>query len=84
MLLDKRFCRGEHQDLSLLVVEPGCCYEQGDRGLAKAGWQDHHGIRVQRFYGNGELVLAGLEAVWFYEWVADAAHVVGERFGVPG
>jgi hypothetical protein len=39
-------------------------------------------LRVERLHGNGELVLAGLEAVWFYEWVADAAHGVGERFGV--
>ena len=39
-------------------------------------------LRVERLHGNGELVLAELEAVWFYEWVADAAHGVGERFGV--
>jgi hypothetical protein len=84
VLLHEWFCRGEHQHFALLVVEPGRCHDQCDRCLAKAGRQDHHGVRVQRLHRDGELVLPLLDGIRLYHRVADVLHVTGERFGFGG
>ena len=74
MLLNERFRGGEDEHPPPLVVDPGGCYDEGNRGLPEARGEDHHRIPLEGMEGDRELEAPLLEALGTDEGMGDVLH----------